>query len=293
VRRSADAGQTPFEAVDSKAARTATLADYDRTSGSALFAFGPKALIRSTNQGASWKKVKGPVKKPRYQKVDFVSSKVGYALMTNGRVYSTRNGGKKWRETGGVGTAAAYDMSFGDRNSGFLSVGTFGPGVADTGAQGWVLRTSDGGKTWRPQLIEPAPLAPRGLAAAAGNTAFALAAPTDLFYTTFGGDQGEQTTLTIRSKTKRVTKNRTVKISGRMSPAVAAAQVVISVRDPKNNGWHVSDVATVSSAGTFTSSKRVSRTTQFVAQWRGDADHNGDGSPAIKVVKVKSKKKKR
>lgn len=294
VRRSTDGGQTPFDAVDSKAARTATLVDYDRTSSSALYAFGPKALIRSTNGGASWKKVKGPVKKPRYQKVDFVSSKVGYALMTNGRVYSTRNGGKKWRETGGVGTASAYDISFGDARSGFLSIPSFGPGNRDGGgSNGWVLRTSDGGATWRPQLIDPAPLATRGLAAAAGNTAFALAAPTDLFYTTFGGDQGEQTTVTIRSKTKRVTKNKTVKISGRMSPAVAAAQVVISVRDPKNNGWHVIDVATVSSAGTFTSSKRVSRTTQFVAQWRGDADHNGDGSPAIKVVKVKSAKKKR
>lgn len=291
VRRSEDAGQT-FAPVDSKAARTATLVDYDRTSTSTLYAYGPKGLIVSSDIGASWKKVKGPVKKPRYQKVDFVNTKVGYALMTDGRAYKTINGGKTWRDmTPGVGSSNAYDVSFGDSDNGFLSVPSFGAG--STGLEGWVLRTSDGGRTWRPQLIEPSTLAPRGLATPAASTAFALGGTSDLFYTTFGGDAGTPTTLTIASKTKRIKKTKTVKITGRLSPTVAGADVVVSARDPKTNRWRRVGVPTVSSSGTFTSTFRVSRTTQFVAQWRGDADNNGDGSPAITVVKTKSAKKKR
>ena len=44
------------------------------------------------------------------------------------------------------------------------------------------------------------------------------------------------------------------------------------------------DTGSVTGSGTFTTAYRVSRTTTFVAQWRGDADNNGDGSPPVRVT---------
>lgn len=284
VRRSGDAGKT-FTAVDSKAGRTANLTDYDRTDGLGLYAYGRKALIVSSDAGETWRKVRGPVKKPSYQKVDFVSGGKGYALMTDSRVFRTTSGGKTWTELKGVGNSTAYDLSFGDVRNGFLSVRAFGN--SPDRPVGWVMRTSDSGKTWRPQLVSPSPVAARGIATPAAATAFSLGGPSDLFYTTTGGDQGTATAVTIKATRKTVTKTRAVKITGRLTPTVAGARIQISARNPKTNSWRLVDVATVSSTGTFTTSYRVSRTSQLVAQWRGDADHNGDGSPAITITKQK------
>jgi photosystem II stability/assembly factor-like uncharacterized protein len=290
VRRSDDAGQT-FTSVDSKAGRTAELNDYDRTDGPTLYAYGQQALIVSSDGGVTWKNVKKPVLNPDYRKVDFVTAVKGYALMTDGRVFRTSSGGKKWAELKSVGNSTAYDISFGDASTGFLSVHAFGNPA--TQAFGWVMRTSDSGATWRPQLISPSPVASRGIATPAAATAFSLGGPSDLFYTSTGGDQGAATAVTIKAAKKVVTKTRSVKITGSLVPTVAGAQVQISARNPKNNKWRIVGVATVSSAGTFTTSYRVTRTSQLVAQWRGDADHNGDGSPAITITKKTPPKKKR
>jgi hypothetical protein len=231
------------------------------------------------------------VKQPDYQKVDFVSGSVGYALMTDARVFRTRNGGKKWTELKAVGSSVAYDISFGDPRNGLMAIRAFVGGEAL--ASGWLLRTSDAGATWRPQLISPSPIAQRGIATPASTTAYALGGVSDLFFTATGGDQGPDTALTIKAARKVVTKTRAVKITGRLAPTVAGAQIVISSRNPKTNRWSVVDKATVSSAGTFTTSFTVRRTSQVVAQWRGDADHNGDGSPAITITKKNPPKKKK
>jgi hypothetical protein len=68
--------------------------------------------------------------------------------------------------------------------------------------------------------------------------------------------------------------------------------VAVMTRDVKTGRWSLVDAPRVSSTGTFTTSYQVSRTRQFVAQWSGDADHNGDGSPAITIVKKNPPKKK-
>jgi photosystem II stability/assembly factor-like uncharacterized protein len=289
IQRSQDRGDT-FEAVDVKAVRTAELTDYDRTEGTALFAYGSRALVVSTDLGANWKKVKGPVKKPRYSKVDFLSAQIGFALTTDGRVWKTRNGGRTWTDLAGVGTDNVSDISFGDAGHGFLTVAA---GLNDDFVAGRVLRTSDGGRTWRPQLVNPQPFAVRGIATPSPDIAFGLGGSSDLFYTTTGGDAGDQTELTIASKVKSVKKPRVVKITGKLSPTVAGANVTVSTRDPKTNRWTAVGAPKVSSTGTFTTSFRITRTRQFVAQWRGDADHNGDGSPAIAIVKKKTPKKRR
>jgi photosystem II stability/assembly factor-like uncharacterized protein len=287
VRRSQDAGQT-FAAVQGKAVRAATLGDYDRTSGGALFAFGRKVALVSGDGGASWKKLRSPVKRGEYQKVDFVSRNVGYALLTSGRVYRTRNGGRSWAELPGTGTSGAYDVAFGSASSGFLAIHR----AISQQPDGWLLRTSDGGATWRPQLISPSPIASRGIAAPSANGAFALGGVSDLFYTGGGGDQGPATALTIASRTKSVRKAKRVKITGRLAPTVAGASVQVLARESGSESWTVVDVATVSSTGTFTTSFRVRASTTFVAQWRGDADHNGDGSPVLTIKRAKKHRKR-
>jgi photosystem II stability/assembly factor-like uncharacterized protein len=290
VRRSQDGGNT-FEPVDSKAAAKAGLSDYDRTSGGVLFAYGPTSLIESTTQGAQWKAVKGPVKHPRYAKVDFVSETSGFALTPGGRVWRTANGGRKWTEVKSIGTTHAYDMSFSDPSNGYLAVRSFSRPAKDAG---WVLHTSDGGATWRPQLLDDAALTPNGLTAPVAGTAFALAGQSDLLYTNTGGDRGGDTTLTLAAQPRTIgRKPRTVKITGKLVPAAAGATVVVSARREGAATWSLVASAKVSSAGTFTTSLRVRATTDVVAQWAGDAAHDGDGSKALVIKRVVPVKKRR
>jgi photosystem II stability/assembly factor-like uncharacterized protein len=286
IRRSLDGGRT-FAALQAKAARTTQLFDYDRTGGADLFAYGERRLIVTRDRGAHWTRVNSPIKGGTFIKVDFVSHDVGYALMLGGRLYRTANGGRSWSELRTTGSFAGYDIAFGDARNGFMAVRRGG------GGSGWVLRTSDGGKTWRPQLLAPSRISLRGLASTAAKTAFALGDGSDLFFTTSGGDQGDATALTIASRTKSVRKPQQIKITGRLAPAVAGARVQVLAQVKHSGGWTQVDTPTVSSTGTFTTSFRVTETTRFVAQWRGDADHNGDGSPLMTVRKSAPKKLKR
>ena len=197
LRRATD-GKT-FEGIGGKVG-SAQLFDYDPTDGSAVIVYGNRSIFISTNRGASWKRLKDPVKRPQYSRVDFVSRSVGYALMLDGRLYKTKNGGRKWSELFAAGESPAFDMSFGDANDGFLSLLAWGR----NGQHGWVLRTSDGGATWRPQLIESSNLRERGLVAMGQRTAFALDNANDLFETTIGGDLGTPTKLAIKPSSPRV-----------------------------------------------------------------------------------------
>ena len=43
------------------------------------------------------------------------------------------------------------------------------------------------------------------------------------------------------------------------------------------------DLKPVSGSGTFTTALKVRRTSYLVAQWPGDADHDGAGSLPVKV----------
>jgi hypothetical protein len=245
-------------------------------------------LIVSTTLGATWKAVKGPVKRPRYQRVDFVSETVGFALTTDGRVWRTANGGRKWTQVTSIGTDRAYDLAFPSATDGYLPIRAFGRAGKDAG---WVMHTSDGGATWRPQLLDDVPLASRGLAAPVAGTAFGLAGANDLLYTNAGGDRGADTTLTVAAKPPTIgRKARTVKLTGRLAPAAAGATVVISARPDSDSAWRVVDMPKVSSSGTFTSSVRVRVTTDVVAQWSGDASHDGDGSKTLVIKRVVKKR---
>lgn len=281
MRETRDAGLSPFTAVDGpRAFENASLFDIDRGgtgTTTALFAWGARSLFVSTNEGDTWRAVKRPGgRRGRIRDLDFVSSRIGFALMRNGRLYRTGNGGKRWRELRGTGNGGGLHIAFNSNNDGFMTVSSFG-----FDGFGYVLRTSDGGKSWRPQLVGRGPIN-GGLEAPATSNAFMLNPPSTFFYTKANGDLGTISELTIATRTRVIRKRKFVKITGKLEPAVGGAQVVLSLRSANGTSWAPS-TATVSSSGTFTVSPRISRTTHIVAQWRGDADHNGDGSSVLTV----------
>jgi photosystem II stability/assembly factor-like uncharacterized protein len=281
VRRSSSATTPSFDLVESKAANSAKLSDYDAAAG-AVFAYGRKAVIVSRDEGASWKRVGAPVKNARFRKIDFLTAKQGFALLESGRLFATGNGGKSWSELVGIGTRRGYDLSFGDASSGFLSIDKFGR----SGRQAWVLRTSDGGATWRPQLIAATALDHGGLVALDPNTAFGLAGGTRFFYTGTGGDAGSTASkLKLTPRRSAVTNARSVKIDGRLIPAVDGASITVLARNVRTHNWSVVGTRHASATGKFSIPYRVTHTTQLVAQWRGSGDVNGAGSPVAAIVK--------
>jgi photosystem II stability/assembly factor-like uncharacterized protein len=274
------AGGTTFAPIGTAKLRKTAFTDFDRTNGSAIYAFGPSSIWMSGDRGASWRPVPGPVKKPRYRRVDFVSASAGFALTTDGRVWATRNGGRTWAELAATGSSRAFDMTFGDATNGYLAI----PAWANDSGEGIVLRTGDGGLSWRPQVIEASPLRPNGLEAPSGVTAFALASSQDVFRTTTGGDRGTGSTITVKTSTRRLRKAGPVRVTVSLGPAAPGRQVALFGRSGAKGRWRVVGAGQTPAGGQATFSTTVRATTQFVAQWVGDAGHDGAGSRLVTVV---------
>ena len=188
ILRSANGGAR-FQRVRSRAARRAKIFEIDRA-GRALFAYGSRRVAVSLNGGRSWKSVRRP---PRalVAAVDFVTRRTGFMLEQNGRLWKTRNRGRTWHDVAAIGTDAAIGLAFSSRSNGYLVLSRFGDD-----ARGYLLRTTDGGRTWRPQLVTSAPLDADGVAAG-GATDLALCTDGSLFFTTSGGDEGGPSSVKI------------------------------------------------------------------------------------------------
>ena len=278
-------GGTTFEPIDNSRVQRTGFSDFDRTDAQTLYAWGSSSLWVSNDRGATWRTVRGPGRRPRYQRVDFLSSRLGFVLTTDGRLWSTRNGGRTWTELATTGTREAYDLAFGDARNGYLAI----PSWADDDQQsGVVLRTSDGGKSWRPQMISPSRIATMGLEAPAANSVFALGLGAergaDLFRTDTGGDLGDPSTITARASTRRLRRPGIVRVQVRLQPGVSGARVALFSRRPGSATWTVVEDALTRGGGVLNVNTRVRGTTQFLAQWPGDADRNGDGSPVTTVT---------
>jgi photosystem II stability/assembly factor-like uncharacterized protein len=271
IRRSTTGGQA-FARVAEQSLDAASLGRVDRV-GRSVFAYGPRAIFRSTDGGASWHSVKRP-KGSNLQTVDFVSAGRGFALLADGSVMTTRNRGRSWGELSAIGTEVGFDLAFSDARHGFVTVPEFGDDEA-----GYVMATSDGGATWRPQLIDSAQLHRGSLAAPAAGTAFVLAGADHLFATHEGGDSGARSTLTI-SASRKAAKPGLRTIQGHLKPARGGEQVVVSIRERGSHEWLFNTVQ-VASNGTFTVVADVRRTSTVVAQWRGDDVRQGDGSAPL------------
>jgi photosystem II stability/assembly factor-like uncharacterized protein len=274
ILRSRDAGGR-FVRVRSRAARRAKIFEIDRA-GRALFAYGSRRVAASTNGGRSWKTVRRP---PRalIAAVDFATRRTGFLLEQNGRLWRTRNGGRRWHDLAGIGSDDAIGLAFSSTRAGYLTLSRFGD---DAG--GYLLRTTDGGRTWRPQLLTNAPLAAAGVVAK-GATDFALAVDGSLFYTSSGGDRGMPSNVRIATARRKLRGVHTIRVSGTVAGAATGAEVVVARRFRRESGWD-HHVARVGSNGAFTTTWKMTRTATFVAQWIGDEDRAGDGSAPLRVV---------
>jgi hypothetical protein len=61
---------------------------------------------------------------------------------------------------------------------------------------------------------------------------------------------------------------------------------VVSLRGRGDEGW-IFVTVTAATNGTFTVFAPVNRTSRVVAQWAGDDDRRGDGSPVLRIAVTK------
>jgi photosystem II stability/assembly factor-like uncharacterized protein len=288
LRRSTNGGEE-FSPVGGRLITRAALAGADRA-GSALFVYGPSTLLLSTDAGRTWKALRRPSRTP-LRSVDFVTARRGYANDASGRVWTTSDGARRWRELLGVGGTAPVSLAFCDARSGWAVL----PGFLGREG-GWVLRTDDGGASWRPQLISAQAL-PSGsiaqsqLSVTSARSAIALAAgserggqtpPPQFFATTTGGDAGRASSLSLRASARTLRRGRSVTISGRLAPAEGGETAVVFARSTGSIRWTPTSLR-VASNGTFSLTRRLTRSTFFVAQWQGDDDRRSDGTTVLTV----------
>ncbi|HEX4717245.1 MAG TPA: hypothetical protein VH300_01850, partial [Thermoleophilaceae bacterium] len=245
------------------------------------FAYGPRALVVSEDAGENWHAATIPRQGKALVKVDFVSDTVAYALTRNGRVWKTIDRARDWQELPATGTEKATDLAFSDPKNGYVAVSQFGEEP-----NGYVMRTSDGGSTWRPQLVDRTRIRPGALEAPGPLAGFAISDVDHLLATETGGDVGEPSQIGLSVRRRRPGQAGVVAVSGQLTPAHGGEKVWVSRRE-KDKHWVLRDVR-VSSTGRFTIFSDVTRPTQFVAQWSGDDTRAGAGSPAL-TIRVRQK----
>ena len=288
IRRSTDGGES-FSAITGELVNKAILFRAS-ASGKKVVAGGSNILLGSTNSGKTWKKLARPSKTGLADGA--LIGKTLWVLDVAGRVWKTTDDGKKWTELLGVGGSHGLALSFSTTKTGNVMLAGFGrsPG-------GYVLHTSDSGKTWRPQLVSPTSLI--SSIAGPGLNGYALASPlpapsgapasssttqAPILATGSGGDVGKSSKLTITTKTKSFHKPLAVRFSGKLTDARGGETAVVSFRSKGSSSWRTVSV-TVAANGTFTITRQLEATTYVVAQWAGDGVRDGDGSEVLTVVK--------
>ena len=281
LRRSRDGGQR-FVRVGKR--RVKRLLFGAERAGSWVFAYGPRGIYASRDGGVRWRRLKRPDHRP-LAAVDFVGPRRGFALGKGGRIWRTRNRGRSWREVVGTGTDGGTELAFSSRRDGYVIANDlfFARG---SGRPDYVLRTTDGGATWRPQLVADS-AAINTVLATREHTDLLLAGDSEIFSTTTGGDAGVRTSLRLRRHRALVRPGR-VTVSGVLRPASGDEEVVVSkaIANWRHRRGDIDwgfKVARVRADGSFKVSWPVRRTSLFVAQWTGDGRRMSAGSRALKV----------
>lgn len=247
---------------------------------SSVFVYGKKSIASTKNKGKTWSIIKAPRGSGSIAKLDMVDPKYGFLLDSKAELFSTKTGGKKWTRVETTGANVASSMAFGDRRNGYLTDNT-----------GRVLATADGGATWARQypFYDATANSISLVAAPARRTALTLVSGTNrVFGTTTGGRIGSSSQLTITPSAKTARKGTVVRVTGKLAPASGTERVAVLARvvNAKGGTRWVSQERTVSATGTFTTSWRISASTEFIARWSGDASHDGDAAP-LRIVKLR------
>lgn len=280
LRRSTDAGEE-FAPIGDRVVRGAALGSVERV-GSALFVSGRRAAAFSLNGGRSWRRLAALPTRASVVDYDWVTPRIGYALDARGRLWHTRTAGRRWVERATTGTSHATAIAFSSLAEGYVLTRLY---RANSEA-GHLLRTLDGGRTWRPQLVARSELT--DVVAPGGGTDFALASPGSIFRTSQVSPQDRDTTLSLRVRQPRrrggrPPRRQTIQLAGRLSPPEGGEQVVVAQRAARGGPWS-QRVVTVASNGSFTVTRTIRGRTIFVAQWDGDDDRRGAGSRALVVA---------
>jgi photosystem II stability/assembly factor-like uncharacterized protein len=255
--------------------------------GSAIVAWGDEA-IESTDGGADWTLIPRPLAKGNVEDVSFVSASTGYEISRQ-RLFFTRNRGRTWTEISSLGSqplALTGGVSFSSVADGYV-------GATFAGRRNVVMRTSNGGRSWAPELL------PRNVeAVTAGGSVDYLSGGNALFETTDGGLSPSASTLTLAlsgphslSHAKLAAAHGHVQLKGLLSPALAGESVVVSYRTAGTALWQHRTV-TVAAGGRFSLTVAgIRASTVFVAQWSGAGGVAGAGSVAVNLtVKTAAKK---
>ena len=150
-----------------------------------------------------------------------MNAKTGYLEGDGGRLFRTANTGKSWTELFSAGTTRLADLAFGSTTKGYL-VSREGSGPST------ILRTTDSGATWAPQVVVSDPIGRGGIATGPDATDYLLAGTTDLLFTTTGGATGTPSTLTIKTPKTKLKKAASINVTGKLSPAQAGRVVTVS-----------------------------------------------------------------
>lgn len=295
LRRTGNGGET----FDSVGPRGAAVERLDRA-GSALVAYGRKAMLMSGDGGRRWRKVKRPSKRRTIASVDFVSARSGFLLDDTGRVFATADGGRRWRELLGLGASDVDGLSFSDSRRGWLVLDAY-----RGDRRGWLLRTDDGGRSFRPQLVSADPLIGRalgtptliatgprkGIAVSLGfetteddysGEEIVMSGPQSFFATSKAGDAGRRARIALRGPARRAKKGSRVRIGGRLTPARGGETLLVSLRAAGSSTWRSVSVR-ADSSGRFSLTRRADRDLRVVAQWHGDDTRTAAGSRVLRV----------
>jgi photosystem II stability/assembly factor-like uncharacterized protein len=240
----------------------------------AVFAYGNRSVFVSIDRGGSWQRVKTP-KRRSIADLDFVSEKVGHLLDTRGALWKTTNRGRSWRTVPGVG-AAGSAVEFSSGQTGYVVVRGFG----SLREAGIVMRTTDGGRSWHPQLVSRFFVASLE---STGSIDYALANGSALYATGVGGDIGGPSVLTLSTRPRSAKRGRQVIVAGRLRPADGGEEIVVS-RLLRGRWAH--RLATAAANGSFLTRWRAEKGAVYVAQALGDADHRGAGTKPL-LMKVR------
>jgi hypothetical protein len=183
----------------------------------------------------------------------------------------------------GANDISAAEISFDSASTGYVSTDKFAPVSSNLGStlgangQGWVLATTDGGKSFTPQLIDSNSVV---ALAAAGATDWAPTDDQNLFLTSTNGAQGQNSSLTLSASPRTIRKKTTVTLTARLSPCIGNEQILLS-----GPGLGGGQIAAITANCTVQVQTKVSKTSSYVAQWAGEAGINGDGSRVLTVTK--------
>ena len=279
-------GGTTFESIDNAKVRRTAFTDFDRTDGQVLFAWGPTSLWTSTNRGATWRTVRRPGQAAALPARRLRVLAPGLrADDRRPRVDDPQRRRAGGRELPATGTQRGHRHGVRRRAPRL-------PDDPELGRRhrvgGWVLATSDGGAhlaaaaaragriCWPAASRHPARPA-RSRWASARAAAPTCSAPTP------AATWATSSAITVKPSTRRLRRAGSVRLTvqlARRSPACRWRCSRARAGAPAGR-WSTRALTT---AGKLDGRHAGPRDHAFVAQWAGDADRNGDGSPVTTVT---------